>query len=118
MEWRHQQGIKTNKPMGIDTIPPKILVSLKEFISEPVKNIINLTVLEGCFLDHAKTSSITPAIKQVRGPLKLTIDQSVFFLLSPNYLKNLCSSKCQTILKNYFQNVCQDLEEDMAVSMF
>ena len=29
--------IKTNKPMGIDTIPPKILVVLKEAISEPVK---------------------------------------------------------------------------------
>ena len=28
--------VKANKPMGTDTIPPKILVSLKESISEPV----------------------------------------------------------------------------------
>ena len=51
--------IKTNKPMGIDTIPPRILVSLKESISEPVKNIINLMVSEGCFPDQAKICSIT-----------------------------------------------------------
>ena len=56
--------IKTNKPMGIDTIPPKILVSLKESISEPVKNIINLMVLEGSLPDQAKISSITPAYKK------------------------------------------------------
>ena len=47
--------IKTNKPIGIDTIPPKILVLLKESISEPVKNIINLMVLEGCFPDQPKS---------------------------------------------------------------
>ena len=45
--------IKTNKPMEINTIPPKILVSLKECISEPAKNIINLMVLEGYFPDQA-----------------------------------------------------------------
>ena len=109
--------IKTNRPMGIYTIPPKILVLLKESISEPVKNIINLMVLEGCFPDQAKISSFTPAYKKGERTLKLTIDQSVFFLLSQNYLKNLCSSKCQTILKNYFQNIYQDLEEHVLMGL-
>ena len=62
--------IKTNKPMGIDTIPPKILVLLKESISEPVKNIINLMVSEGCFPDQTKISSITPAYKKGERTLK------------------------------------------------
>ena len=62
--------IKTNKPMGIDTIPPKILVLLKESIFEPVKNIINQMVLEGCFPGQAKISSITPAYKRGERTLK------------------------------------------------
>ena len=62
--------IKTNKPMRIDTMPPKILVSLKETISEPVKNIINPMVSEGCFPDQAKTSSITQAYKKGERTLK------------------------------------------------
>ena len=62
--------VKTNKPMGVDTIPPKVLVSLKESISEAVKNIINLMVLEGCLPDQAKTSSITPAYSKGERTLK------------------------------------------------
>ena len=62
--------IKTNKPMGIDTIPPKILALLKESISEPAKNIINLMALEGCFPDKAKISSLTPAYKKGDRTLK------------------------------------------------
>ena len=62
--------IKTNKPMGIDTIPPRLLVSLKESISEPVKNIINLMALEGCFPAQAKTPSVTPAYKKGERTLK------------------------------------------------
>ena len=64
------RGIKTNKPMGTDTIPPKILVSLKEFISEPVRNIIYRMVSEGCFPDQAKFSSITPVYKKGKRTLK------------------------------------------------
>ena len=56
--------------MGIDTIPSKILVLLKESISEPVKNIINLVVLEDCFPDQAKTSSVTPVYKKDERTLK------------------------------------------------
>ena len=52
--------------MGIDTIPSKILVSLKESSSEPV----NLMVLEGCFPDQTKISSITPAYKKGERTLK------------------------------------------------
>ena len=52
--------INNNKPVGTELIPPKILTVLKEFISKPVEHIINLMVSEGCFLDQAKISSITP----------------------------------------------------------
>ena len=56
--------INDNKPMGTDLIPPKILTTLKEFISEPIEHIINLMVSKGCFPDQAKISSITPAFEK------------------------------------------------------
>ena len=62
--------INTNKNMGTDPIPPKIVTILKEFISEPVEHIINLMVSEGCFPDQAKISSITPAFKKDNRTLK------------------------------------------------
>ena len=46
--------INDNKPMGNDLIPPKILTTLKKYISEPIEHIINLMVSEGCFPDQAK----------------------------------------------------------------
>ena len=66
--------VYTNKPMGTDLTPPKILTILKESISEPVEHIINLMVTEGCFPDQAKISSINPAFKRITEPLKLIID--------------------------------------------
>ena len=56
--------INTNKPIGTDLIPPKILTILKESISEPVEHIINLIVTEGCFFDQATIFSITSAFKK------------------------------------------------------
>ena len=96
--------IKTNKPMGIDTIPPKILVLLKESISEPVKNIINLMVLEGCFLDQAKISSITPAYIKGERTLKtnyrpISILPAVSKLLEKFMFKQI---------SNYFEKLFQE----------
>ena len=56
--------INTNKPMGTDLIPPKILTILKESISEPAEHITNLMVSEGCFPDKAKISSINPCLSK------------------------------------------------------
>ena len=62
--------INDNKPMGTDLIPPKILTTLKEYISEPTEHRINLMLSEGCFPDQAKISSITPAFKKDNRTLK------------------------------------------------
>ena len=103
--------------MGIDTIPPKILVQLKESISEPVKNIINLMVSEGCFPDQAKISSITPAYKKGERTLKTHYKPISILPAVSKLLEKFMFKQMSIILKNYFQNICQDLEED-AVSMF
>ena len=39
--------INDNKPMGTDLIPPKILTTLKEYISEPIEHIINFNGFRG-----------------------------------------------------------------------
>ena len=62
--------INDNKPMGTDLIPPKILTTHKEYISEPIEHIINLMVSEGCFPDQAKISSITRAFEKDDRTLK------------------------------------------------
>ena len=87
--------------MGIDTIPPKILVSLNESIFEPVTNIINMMVSEGCFPDQAKTSSVTSAYKKGERTLKtnyrpISILPAVSKLLEKFMFKQM---------SNYFENL-------------
>ena len=79
--------------MRIDTIPPKILVSLKESISEPVKNIIHLMVSEGCFPDQAKIPSITPAYQNVERTLETNYRQISILPAVSKLPKKLCSAK-------------------------
>ena len=62
--------INDNKSMGNDLIPPNILTTLEEYISEPTEHIINLMVSEGCLPDQSKISSITPALKKDDRTLK------------------------------------------------
>ena len=107
-----------NKPLGTDLIPPKILTTLKEFISEPIEHIINSMISEGCFPDQAKISSSLLPLKRMTELLKPIIDQSVFYLHFQKFLKNSYLNKCLTILIIYSRNICQGLEKDMAVTTY
>ena len=93
--------INDNKPMGNDLIPPKILTTLKEYISEPIEYIINLIVSEGCFPDQAKISSITPAFRKDDRTLKTNYRPiSVLSALSKVLEKFLFKQ-----MSDYFDNI-------------
>ena len=53
-----------NKPMGIDTIPPKIVIMLKVDISYSMQSIANMMIDQSTFPDQTKISSVTPAFKK------------------------------------------------------
>ena len=53
--------LNRNKPMGIDTIPPKIVIMLKDDISYSMQSIANMMIDQSTFPDQAKISSVTPA---------------------------------------------------------
>ena len=116
--------------MGIDTIPPKILVPLKESIFEPVKNIINLMVLEGCFPDQAKISSITPAYKKGERTLKtnyrpisilpavLKLLEKFMFKQMSNYFEQLFSEYLSGFRRGYgCQHVLMRLIENWKLAL-
>ena len=111
--------------MGIDTISHKILVLLNNSISEPVKNIINLMVLEGCFPGQAKISSITPSYKKGERALKTNyrpisilpavskLLENFMFKQMSNYFEKLFSEylsgfrrgyECQHVLMRLIEN--------------
>ena len=50
--------------MGIDTVPPKIVIMLKDDISYLMQSIANMMTDQLAFPDQAKISSVTPAFKK------------------------------------------------------
>ena len=50
--------------MGIDTIPPKIVIMQKDDISYSMQSIANVIIDQSTFPDQAKVSSVTPAFKK------------------------------------------------------
>ena len=56
--------LNPNKPMGIDMIPPKIVIMLKDDISYSMQSIANMMIDWSTFSDQAKISSVTPAFKK------------------------------------------------------
>ena len=50
--------------MDIDTIPPKIVIMLKDDISYSIQSIANMMIDQSAFPDQAKISSVTPAFKK------------------------------------------------------
>ena len=50
--------------MGIDMIPPKIMIMLKDDISYSMQSIANMMIDQSTFPDQAKISSVTPAFKK------------------------------------------------------
>ena len=50
--------------MGIDTIPLKIVIMLKDDISYSMQSIANMMIDQSTFSDQAKISSVTPTFKK------------------------------------------------------
>ena len=50
--------------MGIDTIPTKIVIILKDDISYSMQSIANIMINQSTFSAQAKISSVTPAFKK------------------------------------------------------
>ena len=50
--------------MGTDTIPPKIVIMLRDDISYSVQSVANMMIDQSTFPDQAKISSVTPAFKK------------------------------------------------------
>ena len=108
--------INDNEPMGTDLIPPKILTTLKEYISEPIEHIINLMVSEGCFPDQAKISSIIPAFKKDDRTHKTNYRPiSVLSALS-KVLEKFLFKQMSDYFDNVFSEYLSELEKDMAVT--
>ena len=56
--------LNPNKPLGIDSIPPKIVIMLKDDISYSLQSIANMMTDQSTFPDQAKISSVTPEFKK------------------------------------------------------
>ena len=50
--------------MGIDTIPPKIVIILKNDISYSMQSIANMMIDKSAFPDQTKITSVIPAFKK------------------------------------------------------
>ena len=58
--------LNSRKPIGIDTIPPKIIKMLNDNMCDNIKSIPNSMITQSLFHDEAKISSVTPVFKKKR----------------------------------------------------
>ena len=73
--------------MDTNTIPPKIVIMLKEDIIYSMQSIANMMTYQSTFPDQAKISSVTPAFKKDDKMAKQITGQSAFCLFFPKYYK-------------------------------
>ena len=59
------RGMKSNTSVGVDNIPPKLVIMSAEVIAEPLTDLINNTMLDHLiFPSVEKEASVTPAFKK------------------------------------------------------
>ena len=107
--------LNSRKPMGIDTIPPKIIKMLNDNICDNIESFANSVITQSLFSDQAKISSVTPVFKKDdRMEKKNYRPVSVLSCLSKVLEKKF--SKWVLILKTFSLHIFQVLESDMAVN--
>ena len=108
------KDMKSHTCMGVDNIPPKLLITAADIIADPLTDLINATMLEeSIFPDAEKRASVTPVFKKDDKLLKtdytpisvLNIFSKVFerFLLNQMlpFIENVTSS-----LLSAYQSKC------------
>ena len=59
------KDMKSHTSMGIDNIPPRLLIMAADIIADPLTDLINATMLEeSIFPDAEKRASVTPVFKK------------------------------------------------------
>ena len=105
-------GIFTSrKAPGYDSFPMRVIKYLFHFISAPLADIINLSLLKGIFPDKLKIAKIIP-IFEAEDPCFLeTTDLFLCCLISPNFFEKVIYSRLAEFGKKntmYFTAVSLD----------
>ena len=100
--------LNSRKPMGIDTIPPKIVKMLNDDICDNIKSIANSMITQSLFSDQAKISSMTPVFKKDD-----RMDEKNYRPISVLCCLSKVLDKWVLILKTFFLHIFQVLESDM-----
>ena len=66
------KAMKDNKSLGVDGIPPKLLMETVEQISTPLARVFNLSLKEGVVPFEWKEANIIPLFKKGSRPVSLT----------------------------------------------
>ena len=75
-------------------IPSKLLVETKEIVSDYIKKISNDSKFDEIFPTSLKLADVMPIHqKKMQRLLKKTIVLSVYYPISPNYLKETCMNR-------------------------
>ena len=59
--------LSTEKPTGVDMMPPKLVQLAANYLNEPLSQSINNSIKKGLFPENAKVASVTPMDKKTDG---------------------------------------------------
>ena len=51
--------LSTKKSAGVDTIPPKLVTLAANYLTRPLSQSINKSIIKGMFPENAKVASVT-----------------------------------------------------------
>ena len=111
------KGLNKKKASTFKGIPSKLLVENYDIISSFITKLYNDSNLSLKFPDALKLADITPTYKKMILQIRKTIDQLVFYHLSPNYLRELCLIKYRSILISFYLLIYVDFERVIAHSI-
>ena len=58
------KAMKDNKPLGVDRIPPRLIMETVEQVSIPLARVFNLSLKDGVVPSEWKEANITPLFKK------------------------------------------------------
>ena len=103
-------------PMGIDSIPPKIIKMLNDNICDNIESIANSMITQLLFPDQAKISSITPVFIKKDDRMEKKNYRTISLLSCLSKVPEKIIFQDMGTLKTFSLNIFQVSESDMAVN--
>ena len=103
--------LNSRKPIGIDTIPPKIIKMLNDNMCDNINSISNSMITQSLFHDEAKISSVTPVFKKNTIEWRKELQTNQCTLLTFDSTSKIIFQQMGAYFENFFSPYLSDFRK-------